>query len=217
MIRAWPRLAANLWWLGLLGCGLLRKQNGPDAGTTSELESGAEFVNASADASSLTPLPKPGPPTAEPAHRHVGSHCEGGEVAIVLQPGEDTCVVECRSATACPAGWVCDGEGTLSNGGRPGSRIGFCRIETHAKGPDAGSPASRVDAGNAAPQPSEKDAGSPVRKFDVKLVSGKCPGGYRTCGAGCRLACAKDTDCSRATARCQNGYCLGPGAVPCAK
>ena len=215
-MRAWPRVAATCALFVLFRCGLQRKQNAADAAAVAEVESAAESASPATDAGQAPPVAPLS--SAEPAHRHVGSRCAGREVAILLRPGDETCVVECKSAASCPAGWACDGEGVLSNGGRPGSAIRFCLVASYGKATDAGPGSSpAVDAGHATPPPLPKDAGPPPKKLDVKLVSGQCPSGYRTCGAGCRLACAKDTDCSLASAHCQNGYCLGPGAQPCAK
>jgi hypothetical protein len=56
----------------------------------------------------------------------------------------------------------------------------------------------------------------PTRPLDVKQQGGACAGGYGKCGALCRLQCGSDGDCGLATAHCQAGFCLGPGAQPCA-
>jgi hypothetical protein len=66
--------------------------------------------------------------------------------------------------------------------------------------------------------PSLPEAGpapKPSRPLDVKQQGGACPGGYARCSALCRLQCGKDADCGLATAHCQAGFCLGPGAQPC--
>jgi hypothetical protein len=204
MIRAWP-----VALMAILGCGLQRGSI-PDAGPTATAKT-AESTLAEADAARVPVVPVPPLLSAEPVHKKVASRCAGGEVSILLQPGEETCVIECKSAASCPAGWACDGEGSISNAGRPGPSGRFCRIASRPKVGDAGA----LPPAPAAP----KDAGppAPVKKLDVKLVGGQCPAWYRACGAGCRLTCTKDTDCEFATAHCQGGYCLGPGAMPCAK
>jgi hypothetical protein len=55
----------------------------------------------------------------------------------------------------------------------------------------------------------------PSRTLDVKQQGGVCPGGYARCGAMCRAQCGRDADCGLASAHCQGGFCLGPGASPC--
>jgi hypothetical protein len=209
----WVALAA----CPLFGCMLLKKQPSvSDAGTTGEGEGPGETADAAASAGELPPAAPSTISSAEPTHKHVGARCGGKEVAILLQPGEEACVTECKSTAGCPAGWACDGEGVLSSSGRPGNAIGFCRIASRGKGTDGGPPAAAgVDAGPA-PHEVQPDAGAP-KKLDVKLVNGQCPSGYRPCGARCRLACAKDGDCGLGVAHCQDGFCLGPGVLPCAK
>ena len=66
--------------------------------------------------------------------------------------------------------------------------------------------------------PSLPEAGPaprPSRPLDVKQQAGACPGGYAKCGVLCRLQCGRDADCGLASAHCQGGFCLGPGAQPC--
>jgi hypothetical protein len=65
------------------------------------------------------------------------------------------------------------------------------------------------------PLPEAGPAPKPSRPLDVKQQGGACPGGYAKCSALCRLQCGKDADCGLATAHCQGGFCLGPGAQPC--
>jgi hypothetical protein len=66
-----------------------------------------------------------------------------------------------------------------------------------------------------APVPSVVPTARPSRPLDVKQQGGACPGGYAKCGAMCRAQCGKDADCGLASAHCQAGFCLGPGASPC--
>jgi hypothetical protein len=140
--------------------------------------------------------------TPEPSHKHVAVHCTGGQAAILLQGGEETCVTPCTQDSNCAKNTVCNGAGVLSNNGAPGAATKFC-------GPSAApapTPPGMVDAG-ALPS---------AKRLDVKKGSdGKCPGGYAACGAACRLQCGKDADCGVAGAHCQGGLCLGPGASPC--
>ncbi len=64
------------------------------------------------------------------------------------------------------------------------------------------------------------DGGAPKQRttpLDIKKpATGTCPGGYGSCGAMCRATCKVDADCEMSTAHCAAGFCLGPGAVPCA-
>jgi hypothetical protein len=140
--------------------------------------------------------------TPEPPRKHVPLHCTGGQVAILLQAGEETCVTPCTQDSACPKNTVCNGAGVLSMNGAPGAATKFC-------GPSAAP---------TPPAPAAVDAGGPPgpKKLDVKKgADGKCPGGYAACGAICRMQCGKDTDCGVAGARCQGGFCQGPGSAPC--
>ncbi|HEY6463129.1 MAG TPA: hypothetical protein VIY73_23325 [Polyangiaceae bacterium] len=57
----------------------------------------------------------------------------------------------------------------------------------------------------------------PTRALDVKQEHGACAGGYAPCGAMCRLRCGSEADCGGAAARCAGGFCLAPGAQPCAR
>jgi hypothetical protein len=164
----------------------------------------------------------------EPEAKRTTARCSVGEVAVLVQPGEETCVVECRSSAACPPGWSCDGEGPLSRNGIPGEIVGYCRASGRPRAAgDAGAPQSGAvfDAGKSgpaaptqAPQAQVADAAAPpARRLDVKATGGHCPAGYQPCGAICRLGCARDSDCGLATAHCQEDRCLGPGALPCGK
>jgi hypothetical protein len=192
-----------------------RKQTAADAGSDPE---GGAALGSPHEASQPPPSAVPALANPEPAHKRSGSRCPGAEVAILLQAGEEACVVECKAHSGCPAGWACDGDGLLATNGRPGNPIQFCRIAGRGRAADAGPPtATAVDAGSPAPQARQLDAGAPSRRLDVKQVNGQCPGGYRACGVICRLTCAKEGDCGLATATCQGGFCLGPGVQPCGK
>ena len=138
---------------GLFGCHS-RKQAVVDAGSEAE----EEAVVADAAATSEASAPSA---SAEPIKR-VAPHCETGEVAIVLAPGEETCVVECKASSECPPGWMCDGEGPVSHNGRPGNVVHFCRSGGHARLGDGGS--SAQDAGHPTHVPA--DAGPPAKKVE---------------------------------------------------
>jgi hypothetical protein len=136
--------------------------------------------------------------TPEPTHKHVAAHCTGGQVPILLQAGEETCVTQCTQDSTCPKGSVCNGAGVLSNNGAPGAATKFCE-------PRAGV----ADAGGApAPQ---------TKPLEWKPSNGQCPAGYAPCGVWCRLQCSKDPDCGGAAAHCQAGFCVAPGKQPCGK
>jgi hypothetical protein len=135
-----------------------------------------------------------------PTGRRPAVHCELPRVAV-LHSGAQTCELVCSGA--CPAGHVCAGAGQLVSDGGAGAAVTYCIA--------APSPAPSL-----APLPEPGPAPRPARALDVKQQNGACPGGYGKCGAVCRLACRVSTDCGLATAQCQGGFCLGPGAQPCA-
>jgi hypothetical protein len=188
------------------------KQDATDAGTEGGEDAAAAGTSSQPSASTVPPPLA----TAEQSHKHIGARCAAGEVAILLPPEDETCVVECKSSAACPPGWGCDGEGVLSHAGKPGGAITYCRVASHGKATDAGTApgaATSLDAG-AAPH---VDAGPPAKKLDVKQVGGHCPAGYGSCGAACRLTCSKEVDCGAASVHCLAGLCVGPNAQACGK
>jgi hypothetical protein len=142
----------------------------------------------------------------EPPHKRVAVKCAAGQVAVLLQMGEERCVTECANDTSCPSGESCSGAGPVAQDGAPGAMVTFCRQSKPSSGADAG------------PEP-HADAGAPsARPLDVKPgPDGKCAAGYAKCAAICRMTCKADADCGLATARCQGGFCLGPGAQPCGR
>lgn len=144
----------------------------------------------------------------EPSHKHVPVKCTAPAVAVLLQMGQEECVTQCTSDSACPSGDSCSGAGPLSNNGAPGGVVTFCRATGKAGAADAGAPAPAAGDGGLPAKPS--------KPLDAKLENGKCPAGYATCGVACRLTCKTAADCGFFTAHCQDGYCLGPGAIPCA-
>lgn len=142
----------------------------------------------------------------EPPHKRVAVKCTGGQVAVLLQMGEERCVTECTNDTACPSGEACSGAAPLTKEGAPGAIVAFCRQTKPSAGADAGAE-PHVDAG----APSK-----PGKPLDIKPgPDGTCATGYAKCAAICRMTCKADTDCALATAHCQGGFCLGPGAQPC--
>jgi hypothetical protein len=72
-------------------------------------------------------------------------------------------------------------------------------------------PAIPHDAGPRPPAPA-----GPAFPLDVKKSGGACPAGYAACSAICRHTCRSAADCGPSGAQCSAGFCLGPGAVPCA-
>jgi hypothetical protein len=134
-----------------------------------------------------------------PAHTHVAAHCTGGQVAILLPAGDETCIKQCTDDSACPKGEVCNGSGVLSNNGAPGAATKFCGPKAGAVPTDAGAPPA-------------------AKLLDVHKEGGQCPVGYVACGpVMCRLQCTKDGDCGGAGAKCQGGTCLGAGKAACPK
>lgn len=169
---------------------------------------------------------------AEPPHKHTAIKCTApGQVAILLQGGDEACVVHCTSDSQCTRPQACDGDGVLSNGGQPGAPVRFCRIASMVADAGGSPPAPAVDAGaapavdaaappaavDAAAPPAAVDAGSNAgcKMLDAKKVDGVCPGGYGACGAICRKTCSSDAQCNCPTAKCSGGFCLGPGAAAC--
>ena len=135
-----------------------------------------------------------------PSGRRPAVHCEMPRV-VVAHSGVLSCERVCG---ACPAGQACNGAGQLVSDGSPGAPVSYCT-----------SVAPSVPT--IPPLPGPAPAPRPSRPLDVKQQNGACPGGYGKCGAVCRLQCGADADCVLATAHCQAGFCLGPGAQPCAR
>jgi hypothetical protein len=173
-------------------------------------------VGVDAGTPPLRPLAPPGQPP--PAHAHGGSGCAGNLVPVIVAPGAPAeCVLECASDPSCPEGMICDAHAALAENGKPGKTVGYCTMGKRAPGAKVGAgptPApSAAHAPSAAPAPTVTAA---PKRLDVrKEASGVCPVGYQTCGAACRLTCKANTDCGLATARCVQGTCEGPGALPC--
>jgi hypothetical protein len=141
-----------------------------------------------------------------PTGKRPAVHCEMPRVAI-LHSGAQTCE---RICGACPAGQACNGTGQLVSDGVPGSPVGYCTSVAPTLPTVAPLP-------QPIPLPQPAPTPRPSRPLDVKQQTGACPGGYGKCGAVCRLQCGADADCVLSTAHCQAGFCLGPGAQPCAR
>ncbi len=199
MVRGWRCLAVAPIACVLLGC--LHKKvgamdGGPDDGAVAAaVEAGAAAPLVANEASVAPIATRP-----EPARKRAPLHCTGGQVAILVQAGEETCVTTCVKDAACSKGEVCNGSGVLSNNGAPGAETKFC--EPRAGVADAGGTTPAVPA---------------AKPLDWKPEKGQCPAGYGTCGAMCRLQCTKDADCGGAGAHCQGGFCIAPGKLPCPK
>ena len=201
MVRGWRCLAAAPLAYFVAACNLLHKPAATtvDAGTE---DSGAAAATETVDAAVAPVAPMESASAKhvaapEGSHKKGPAHCAAGQVPILLQPGEETCVTACAKDATCPHGEVCAGSGVLSSNLVAGAPTKFCE-------PQAGAP----DAGAAA---------APSKPLDWKPEKGQCPAGYGTCGAMCRLECTKDADCGGGGAHCQGGFCVAPGKLPCAK
>jgi len=129
-----------------------------------------------------------------PSGKRPTVHCEMPRVAVTCE----------RVCGACPAGQACNGTGQLVSDGSPGAAVSYCTTLAPT-------------VPTVLPLPGPAPAPRPSRPLDVRQQNGACPGGYGKCGAVCRLQCGADTDCVLGTAHCQAGFCLGPGAQPCAR
>jgi hypothetical protein len=115
----------------------------------------------------------------------------------IQHAGGSSCERVCLDDRGCgPGGAACTGSGELLLAGKPAGIVRFCR-SGGAVVPPPGVPGTQ-------------------RTLDVRQEHGTCPGGYMRCGAMCRLQCRSAADCG-GTAHCLAGYCLGPGAAPCAR
>jgi hypothetical protein len=169
MGRACWYLAAASLAVGVGGCHL-GKQAITDAGR--DAEQGVLSADAGAADSGTPPAPLA---NVEAGHPLGGPHCAAGEVAVLLQPDEETCVVECKSASDCPPEWMCNGEGALSHNGRPGTIVRFCRSVVHGKLGDGGAlHAAALDAGHDAGRP-QAGGGQPAKKSEPQHDGGAKP------------------------------------------
>ena len=138
---------------------------------------------------------------AEPPHGHAPVVKCPGQVAVLVQMGNERCVTECTQASACPGGQSCTGAAPLSNNGVPGAIVEFCEGGGHA------GPAPQPSTQPPTPTPTPSASAPPVQPkkgpLDVKMVNGACPGGYAKCAAICRMTCASDAECGLSTAHCQ--------------
>lgn len=225
MVRTWRWLGVSSVAFLLLGCP--PKKSGEDAGVDASASAAVEaapaplaaneadvtkYPNQSADSQSAT--------TKVLAHVRTEASLTGGTLVASLKAGTDVNVVGDHSGfdlVVFPD--PNDGSRKLM-GWTSHTVFGANFVPVHVDGGavvvvDGGTPIVVVDAG---PAPSTTDGGAaPAKHLDVKKnPDGSCPGGYKTCGAMCRLGCSADADCGLATAHCTGGYCMGPGAQPCA-
>jgi hypothetical protein len=141
----------------------------------------------------------------------------------VLDAGEETCVVECRSIANCPAGWSCDGEGVLVGDSGGGNPVRFCTArEEGSKHPSQRSEAPAA-SGAAEPKHSARpipalEMGTETAPMHAPFCRGDRGGPRRMCTNGlCRLECRTDPDCGSSPAHCQNGVCEAPNLKPCGR
>jgi hypothetical protein len=195
-----------------------------DAGQDAEAPAAAEAAAAApgaaeaVNASEMTRYPDEKPvdhaPITAASEGQMRTQAGGGDLVIVLKKGTEVQKIaehetfylvvadDPKDATKKLMGWASE---SVFGGAAPH------RAEPEFRG-DGGAPHVGADAGTKpAPAP------GPAKPLDVKKVNNACPAGYAVCGAECRLTCKADADCGLATAKCTGGFCLGPGAVPCAK
>ena len=226
MGRAWGlRSAAVLSIVGLAACSVMKL---PEAGDGGAPASSASAAPEAANATEMTRYPdeKPvdhAPITAEANGNLRTEAGSGGDLVIVLKRGTEVekiaeharyYLVEAddpKDTTRKLMGWV--PESVFSAGERPEPE----HNEHNEHGGGSTPPLPKVDAGahavvDAGPKPPEP---APARPLDVHKTNGACPAGYASCAAVCRLTCKTDAECGDPAARCSEGFCLGPRAVPC--
>jgi hypothetical protein len=223
MIRTWRWLAVSSLACILLGCP--PKKAADDAGADGAAAASAVPEAAppvAANDADVTKYPDQSNDYMAPLTTRMAVHARseasntGGKIVGQLKPGEIVDEVADRGgfdlvvfpdpndATRKLEGWaphtaftalphiVVDGGIVLTDGGT-------------VVVPDAATPTAE-----AGPAPIAKPLD------EKKNKDGTCNAGYGICGAMCRLKCAADADCVLATAKCSAGFCLGPGASPCA-
>lgn len=209
MLRKWLWVVVPSTSVLLLGCPSLLKKKGQDAGADGAAEASA---SASADAgpvavasndSDVTHYPDQTPASNETLTAHVMTPARteatnAGKVVAELHPG-----TECQK--------LADHEGF--------DLVVF---------PDPKDATQKLEGwvyhtafGWVPPPVHVADGGTPActpKPLDLKKnANGSCNPGYGACGAMCRATCKADADCCLATAHCQGGFCLGPGAQACGK
>ncbi len=221
MLRTVARTAARMaGWVGvsamsvvLLGCP--KKPGAGDAGAgdaapptaSAAVEAAAPAVTTGANDADVTKYPDQNADNMEAlttrmeAHARTETGATGGKLVAALKPGTSAqriadhegydlvLFADPSDATKMLEGWV--------------AQSAFGTIP-HA--------VTVVTDGGATPVNPK-----PSKPLDVKkAANGSCPAGYGSCGAMCRATCSTDAECGLATAKCSGGFCMGPGASPCA-
>lgn len=217
MVRRW-RWAAVSMSLLLLGCPSLLKKKGEDGGADGSTEAGASAsaeagpVAVASNDSDVTHYPDQTPANNETLTTHITAAARteasnAGKLVADVRPGTEcqkladhegfdlVVFPDPKDATQKLEGWVFH------------TAFGWVAPVHPA---DAGAPPAVADGGSA-------PACTPKPLDLKKNANGSCNPGYASCGAMCRATCKADADCCLATAHCQGGYCLGPGAQPCSK
>lgn len=221
MLRTWHWAIVASLSVALLGCPNLLKKKGEDAG-----EDAGPAASASAEAAAPNAA---GSNDSEVTH-YPGQNAGNNEtlttrMMVAARTEASTTggklVAELRAGTQTQK--LADHEG-FDLVVFPDPKDATNKLEgwVHATAFGAIAPVHVVDGGTTPPAPAATDGGSgpPACKpqpLDIKKnANGSCNAGYASCGAMCRLSCKADADCCLSTAHCQGGYCLGPGASPCA-
>jgi len=233
MVGTWRWLGVSSMALVLLGCP--PKKAAEDGGADASAAATPEAAPAplAANEADVTKYPGQGTDSSQVttktlAHVRTEASTTGGTLVASLKAGTDVTVISDHSGfdlIVFPD--PNDGSRKLM-GWTSHTVFGANFVPIHVDGgalvvTDAGTIVVVTDGGavvvpDAGTTPTVADAGpAPAKKLDVKKnADGSCPGGYKTCGAMCRLGCTADADCGLSTAKCTGGFCLGPGAVPCA-
>jgi hypothetical protein len=208
MVRSWRWIALTLGACLLLGCP--PKKPSGDAGTDAAPTASAVVDAApppplAANDSDVTHYPDQNADNQDPLTAHMNTNARteasttGGKVVALLKAGTE--VQKLADRTSFDLVLFTDpSDATRKLEGWAPSSAFAGGVPVHPVVPTV------VDAG-----PSK-----PTKPLDVKKSGGSCPGGYGSCGAICRLQCRTDTDCEWSSAHCSAGFCLGPGAQPCA-
>ncbi len=218
MVRTWQWAIVSSLSVVLLGCPSLLKKHqaddgGGDGGPAASASAGPEAsVAVASNDSDVTHYPDQSPANNETltVRMMVAARTEasaaGGKLVAELKAGTqaqkladhegfDLVVFpDPKDPTSKLEGWV------------HATAFGVAPTPVHVDG--GTTPPATTDGGSTPackPQP-----------LDLKKnANGTCNPGYSACGAMCRMTCKADADCCLATAHCQGGFCLGPGATPC--